>query len=59
MGAVVDTTGAGDTYCGALAAELARGVKIADAMSFASRAAGITVTRRGAMVSIPTREEVL
>ena len=56
---VLDTTGAGDTFCGALAAELARGASLADAARLASKAASIACTRKGAAASIPTREETL
>ena len=48
---------AGDTYCGALAVKLAEGASVAEAARFASLCSGITVTRRGAQVSIPTRAE--
>ncbi|WP_109483519.1 ribokinase [Paraburkholderia sp. C35] len=54
----VDTTAAGDTFIGGLAAQLARGEQIADAIRFAQRAASISVTREGAQPSIPTRAEV-
>lgn len=54
----VDTTAAGDTFCGALAVELSRGASMEKALKFASVAASLAVTRRGAQVSIPTREEV-
>ena len=57
VGKAVDTTAAGDTYCGALAVKLAEGVSISEAAKFASLCSGITVTRRGAQVSIPTRAE--
>lgn len=57
VGAAVDTTAAGDTYCGALAVKLAEGAEIKEAAEFASLCSGIAVTRRGAQVSIPTREE--
>ena len=56
-GKAVDTTAAGDTYCGALAVKLAEGASVAEAARFASLCSGITVTRRGAQVSIPTRAE--
>ncbi len=46
--AVVDTTGAGDSYCGTLAAALAAGVADADAMEAASAAAALSVTWLGA-----------
>lgn len=55
---VVDTTGAGDTFCGAWAAEMMREVLFAQALAYANQAAAISVTRRGAQSSIPTRAEV-
>lgn len=58
VGQVVDTTAAGDTYCGALAVKLAEGGPLEEAARFASLCSGITVTRRGAQVSIPSRKEV-
>lgn len=54
----IDTTGAGDTFCGAWASEMLRGASFADALAYANRAAAISVTRRGAQSSIPTRDEV-
>ena len=56
---VVDTTGAGDTFCGAWASELLRGSSFADALAYANRAAAISVTRHGAQSSIPTRADVM
>lgn len=60
----VDTTGAGDTFCGAFAARLAAtGVRLDDPeplvalVRWASAAAAISVTRHGAAVSAPTATE--
>ncbi len=57
---VMDTTGAGDTYVGALALAYPHiGMySFKEACLFATRAASITVSRRGAAESIPTAEEV-
>ena len=54
----VDTTAAGDTYVGALVTKLSEGAGIEEAMTFASKASSVTVTRRGAQQSIPFRAEV-
>ena len=54
----VDTTAAGDTFCGALAARLAQGDGIGDALRYASAASAIACTRLGAQSSIPERGEV-
>lgn len=50
---VVDSTGAGDAFCGALAAALARGVDEAAAIGLAQGAAAGTVTRAGAFEALP------
>jgi ribokinase len=55
----VDATGAGDTFAGVFAAELAGGADLADAVRMAVRAASLSVTRPGARVGMPTREQVL
>jgi ribokinase len=54
----VDTTGAGDCFVGAVAAQLAGGRSIGDALSYANVAASISVQRMGAAPSMPTAAEV-
>lgn len=54
----VDTTGAGDCLVGALAAQLADGKPIHDALAYANVAASICVQRMGAAPSMPTVAEV-
>jgi ribokinase len=54
----VDTTAAGDTFIGALAAMLVEGCGMGEAVQHAIKAAAICVTRAGAQASMPSREEV-
>lgn len=54
----VDTTGAGDTLCGALVAGLAEGKSLVEATTFATTAAALSVQRNGAVPSIPSRAEI-
>ncbi len=54
----VDTTAAGDTFCGSFAVARAEGADPAGAMRFAAAAAALSVQRRGAGSSMPTRAEV-
>ena len=51
---VVDTTGAGDAFVGALALWLARGASLEHAVSYAVRAGSAAVTREGAQGALPT-----
>lgn len=54
----IDTTGAGDTFNGALAVALAEKKDIADAIKFANAAAALSTLKIGAQDGMPTREEV-
>lgn len=54
----LDTTGAGDCFVGALAAQLADGAALRTALAFANAAASISVQRMGAGPSMPTAKEV-
>lgn len=54
----VDTTAAGDTFCGAFAVALVEGKSLKEALQFASAAAAISVTRMGAQPSAPSRKEI-
>jgi len=56
--AVTDTIGAGDTFTGALAAALARGEPLEPALAWANAAAALSVTGRGAVEGMPTRDAV-
>lgn len=55
---VVDTTAAGDTFIGVIAAARVCGLTLEEAMQWASCAAGITASRAGAQQAIPTAVEV-
>lgn len=54
----IDTTGAGDVFCGALSVYLSEGNTLVDSVAFANAAAAIAVTRVGAQSAIPLRKEV-
>lgn len=54
----VDTVGAGDTFAGALAVELARGADFGAAIAFANCAAGLATQKVGAQEAMPTRGAV-
>lgn len=56
---VVDTTGAGDTFNGALAAALASGQQLAEALPFANAAASLSVEQAGAQAGMPSKQQVL
>ncbi|HEY0271164.1 MAG TPA: ribokinase, partial [Sphingomonas sp.] len=56
--AVVDTTGAGDIFCGVLAAGLSEGLAMAAALRRACVAASLSVQRIGAAASMPLRAEI-
>jgi ribokinase len=55
---VVDTTGAGDAFVGALAVKLARDAPLEEAVSYAVRAGAAAVTKEGAQGALPTPEVV-
>jgi len=54
----LDTTAAGDCFNGALAVAIAEGADLVSAITFANKAASISVTRMGAQASAPYRDEV-
>ncbi|MET8415575.1 ribokinase [Streptomyces sp. NPDC005134] len=54
----VDTTGAGDTFVGALAVALGEGRAVPEALAWASTAAALCVQKPGASTSMPYRSEI-
>ncbi|MGH2534074.1 MAG: ribokinase [Thermomicrobiales bacterium] len=55
---VVDTTGAGDAFCGALAGQVASGADLAQAMKVGVAAGAVAVTKPGAQPSMPERAAI-
>lgn len=56
---VVDTTAAGDSFLGGVVRTIADGKNIEEAIEFATKVSNITVTKKGAIDSIPTYNEVI
>jgi ribokinase len=54
----IDTVGAGDTFCGYLAAALAEGQRLESALRLSAAAGSLACTKSGAQPSIPPREDV-
>lgn len=55
----VDTTAAGDTFMGYFAAELARGTDYAQILKISSAASALAVSKKGAVPSIPGKNDVM
>ena len=55
---VVDTTGAGDTFNGAFATAIVNGAEIYEAITFANKAAGLSITKLGAQGGMPYKDEL-
>lgn len=55
----IDTTAAGDSFSGALAAHLAKGFTLRDALKIANATGALTTTKIGAQEALPTEEEVM
>ncbi len=55
----VDTTGAGDAFCGALADALSRGMSLEDSARWAVAAGASAATRQGAQTAMPTADDVV
>ena len=55
----VDTTAAGDTFCGAFAARFVAGDSLTDAMQYASAAAALSTLMMGAQTSIPSDDAIV
>jgi ribokinase len=58
VGPVLETTGAGDAFCGGFAAALSEGRTVLEAARFGCATAGISVTRAGTAPSMPRRAEI-
>ena len=56
---IADPTAAGDSFVGALSVGVSVGLSLDQALNFASHTAAITVSRMGAMPSLPTLDEVI
>ena len=54
----IDTTAAGDSFSGALAAHLAKGYELKEALKIANATGALTTTKIGAQEALPTEEEV-
>ncbi len=54
----IDTTAAGDAFCGSLAAELLHGTPLLEAARVAVRVGALATTRRGALAGLPSRAEI-
>lgn len=54
----VDTTGAGDAFCGALAVAISSGKKLDESVVYANCAGALATTKIGAQEALPTREEL-
>ena len=57
-GKVVDTTGAGDSFNGALASGLEKGMKIKECLNYAIKASGISTTKKGAADAMPYLKDI-
>jgi ribokinase len=54
----IDTTGAGDTFCGAFAKAIGDGVPLMEAIIFGQYASGLAIEQIGAQAGMPSSEEI-
>ena len=55
----IDTTGSGDCFIGAMASHMIESNNLFEAADFANKAAALSVTKKGASNSMPSKQEVL